>query len=229
MVLNCFYYLYVQSDPSFAGRFSIHNDATADVFIAPILVTLCLLAVYYLQYVLSLFLGFARLCSKETGKARKISFAIGQIIHLLFVIPMLFGTFSRHFANGGIQLVAYAVINLYVYLLCFLNYPVTVYIKEYDLGEDEQNLTGEMIQEDLTSKKGSKSPLKQKTESPYKMAVDHNEIEMQAQRRGSLMGGTGMNCDEEDDDDNQLAIDGVGKDSELVSRNYGDTQGSIQF
>ena len=51
----------------------------------------------------------------------------------MFVLCILFGVFSRHFANGGIQLLAYTVINLYVYLLCALNYPVTTYIKEYNV------------------------------------------------------------------------------------------------
>ena len=77
MVLNCYYYIYVRSDPSFAGRFSIRNDATTDVFIVPILVTLALMAVYYLQFIIAMFMGCARLCRKETGKARKVSFIIG--------------------------------------------------------------------------------------------------------------------------------------------------------
>ena len=77
MVLNCYYYFYVRSDPSFAGRFSIRNDATTDVFIVPILVTLALMAVYYLQFIVAMFMGCARLCRKETAKARKVSFIIG--------------------------------------------------------------------------------------------------------------------------------------------------------
>ena len=44
--------------------------------------------------------------------------------------------------------------------------------------------------------------MKQRTESPYKLAVDHNEIEMREHRKSQMMGGTGMNYDEEDDDDN---------------------------
>ena len=47
MVLNCFYYVYIRSDPAIAGRFSIHNDATVDVLIYPVLVTIVLLAFYY--------------------------------------------------------------------------------------------------------------------------------------------------------------------------------------
>ena len=82
-------------------------------------------------------IGCARLCRKETGKARKVSFVIGQLIHFMFILSVLFGVFSRHFVNGGVQLLAYTIMNLYIYLLCFLNYPVTIYLKEYALSEDQ--------------------------------------------------------------------------------------------
>ena len=107
-----------------------------DVMVAPILMTITLLIVYYLQFFLAMLLGCARLCRKETGQARKISFAVGQVIHFMFIICILFGVFSRHFANGGAQLLAYTAVNIYVYLLCFLNYPVIIYVKEYDVSDD---------------------------------------------------------------------------------------------
>ena len=91
-----------------------------------------------------MFLGCGRLCMEKTGKARKVSFVITQVVHFIFVLSILYGAFSRHFANGGIQILAYTVMNLYVYLLCALNYPVTIYIKEYEVAEDRQNLTGEI-------------------------------------------------------------------------------------
>lgn len=47
MVLNCFYYIYVKGDPSLAGRFDINSDENVDIFLAPIIVTLCLLVWYY--------------------------------------------------------------------------------------------------------------------------------------------------------------------------------------
>lgn len=61
MILNCFYYIYVQGDPSVAGRFSIHNDATMDVFIVPVVITLGLIALYYVQYFFAMLLGCSRL------------------------------------------------------------------------------------------------------------------------------------------------------------------------
>ena len=76
------------------------------------------------------------------------------------------------------------------------------------------------------NKKGSKSPSKK-----YATPNKQNEIEMQARRRSSLMGGTGMNCDDEEEDDGGIReeMKKGDPDSDLVSRNYGDTQGSIQF
>ena len=102
MILNCFYYVYVRGDPSLAGRFSIYNDSTLDVFMIPSIVTLGLLTLYYIQYIFAMLLGCTRLCQDSTTKSRKVSFVIGQIIHFMFILCVFFGVFSRHFANGGI-------------------------------------------------------------------------------------------------------------------------------
>lgn len=32
----------------------------------------------------------------------------------------------------------YAVINLYVYLLCIINWPVKVYVKEFDIDAEQE-------------------------------------------------------------------------------------------
>ena len=37
---------------------------------------------------------------------------------------------------------AYTVVNLYVYLLCILNWPVKTYYREYDIKEEAVGLTG---------------------------------------------------------------------------------------
>jgi len=139
MVLNCFYFIYVRGDPSLAGKFDINaNDTTGDKFLWPIIMTICLLIVYYAQYSMALSLGCIKMASDDgMPKARKVSFFTGIIVHFFFILCVLFGVFNRHFANGGVQLLAYTVINLYVYLLCILNWPVVTYQREYEIAEDQ--------------------------------------------------------------------------------------------
>jgi hypothetical protein len=50
--------------------------------------------------------------------------------------------YSRHFANGGIQLYALTLVNLYIYLLAYLNWPQIVSIDEKNLepGQVPQSL-----------------------------------------------------------------------------------------
>ena len=137
MVLNCFYYIYVKGDPSLYGRFDINSDENMDIFLAPIIVTLCLLVWYYSQYAMSLSMGCLRLRDDKVAKARKVGFVTGVIVHFFFIFCALFGVFNRHFGNGGFQLFAYTVLNLYVYLLVILNWPIKVYFREFDLKDDE--------------------------------------------------------------------------------------------
>jgi len=103
MVLNCYYYIYVRGDPSLAGNFDINaSDTTSDKFLWPIIVTLCLLIVYYSQYTFAVSMGCWRLRDKEVPAARKVSFITGIIVHFFFIMCVLFGVFNRHYANGGL-------------------------------------------------------------------------------------------------------------------------------
>ena len=135
MVLNCVYYFYVDGDPSYGGRFEMdrETEGNGDAFVLPITISICLLLFYYFQYTVAVLIGFKRLIFDFKKKtARKVTFISGVCVHLFFIFCVLFGVFSRHFANGGVQLVAYTVINLYVYVLCIFNWPVVLYCTEFD-------------------------------------------------------------------------------------------------
>lgn len=42
------------------------------------------------------------------------------------VTTFIVGVYSQHFANGGVQIFFMGFINVYVYALCFVNYPVLI-------------------------------------------------------------------------------------------------------
>mmetsp|Transcript_3813 Transcript_3813/g.4396 ORF Transcript_3813/g.4396 Transcript_3813/m.4396 type:complete len:233 (+) Transcript_3813:231-929(+) len=141
MVLNCFYYINVRGDPSLAGRFDLNsNDTIGDKFLWPIIITVILLIFYYAQYTMALSMGCTRLSDDKVPKARKVGFVTGIIVHFFFIFCVLFGVFNRHFANGGIQLLAYTILNLYVFLLAILNWPIKTYRREYELDDDQERL-----------------------------------------------------------------------------------------
>ena len=126
------------------------TEGNGDAFVLPITISICLLLFYYFQYTVAVLIGFKRLIfdfKKKTG--RKVTFISGVCVHLFFIFCVLFGVFSRHFANGGVQLVAYTVINLYVYVLCIFNWPVVLYCTEFDItdtaddqGKDQEGVAG---------------------------------------------------------------------------------------
>ena len=80
--------------------------------------TIFLLVVYYFWYLVTV-ANHVRLV-QETSIGTKVMFCMNQIIHLTLIFAALNGVFSRHFANGGIQLFIMALLNCYVYLLAYL-------------------------------------------------------------------------------------------------------------
>lgn len=46
------------------------------------------------------------------------------MVHLVFAVGVIFGIYSEKFANGGAQIFFIGVVNLYVFFLVFLLWPV---------------------------------------------------------------------------------------------------------
>ena len=139
MVLNCFYYIHVKGDPSLSGNFDMNgDDDISDKFLWPLLATIVLLIIYYAQYSMALAMGCIRWASDpKMPRARKVSFLSGIVVHFFFIFSALFGVFNRHFRNGGVQLLGYAIVNFYIYLLVILNWPVRTYKREFDIEDEE--------------------------------------------------------------------------------------------
>ena len=81
-----------------------------------------LLCFYYIWY-------FCAMCNNlrlimVTDLSTKITFVSSQIVHGVTILAVMLGVFSRHFANGGIQLFFIGMINVYVITLCILNAPI---------------------------------------------------------------------------------------------------------
>ena len=106
-----------------------------DAYLWPVIAMLLLLVFYYVQFLIAATMGCVRLRDKRIPGARKVSYCAGQIIHFFFIFCVLFGVFSRHFRNGGVQLFAITIINLYIYMLVIIHWPVKVYFKEYDVDQ----------------------------------------------------------------------------------------------
>jgi len=86
------------------------------------LVTAVLLGIYYFWYLMTV-ANHVRLIT-VTKLSTKVVFAMNQIMHLNLIGAMAYGVFSRHFANGGIQLYFIAILNFYIYLLAYINTPI---------------------------------------------------------------------------------------------------------
>jgi hypothetical protein len=53
-------------------------------------------------------------------------FFVNQAVHAIMICSFVLGVYSQHFANGGIQCFFIGFINVYVFALCVINYPVLV-------------------------------------------------------------------------------------------------------
>ena len=132
MVLYCLFFFKAQSDPT-VGDFGTSdlkvNYQEDPALFYSLLVTCGILTFFYILY-------FIAVCNAirvigESDCATKVTFAISQMVHTLFLCAILMGVFSRHFMNGGLQLFFYGMCNLYIFMLAYLSWPVEIKFKEY--------------------------------------------------------------------------------------------------
>ena len=126
-----------------------------------LLFTYLLLAVYYILYMLMLCQNLKRI--KSIDNSRFIVFCFTQMVHIIFIMGLLLGVYSRQFENGGAQVFFYSLCNLYMFGLAYITYPTEVYFKEYRIDENLQSLGNE----DVT-----------RAEVPKADISSHNEIEL---------------------------------------------------
>jgi hypothetical protein len=119
MTLYSLYYWRVQIDPGFSYTHVQELDKPIQIML---FISAGLLCFYYIWY-------FCAMCNNlrlimVTDLSTKITFISSQIVHALMILAVMLGVFSRHFANGGIQLFFMGMINVYVITLCILNIPI---------------------------------------------------------------------------------------------------------
>lgn len=56
----------------------------------------------------------------------------------MFLVSMLGGVYSRHYGNGGIQIFFVGMVNLYIFVMLFLQYPLQFKFQSYTSSEDHQ-------------------------------------------------------------------------------------------
>jgi len=130
MVLYSLYYVHIKVSPGFSYTHYQELDTTLASVLA---ISAGMVAFYFLWY-LCAFCNSLRLIMK-TDMATKVQLVLAQFMQLLFVFSIVFGVYSRHFANGPVAFFFLGIINLYIYLLLFLNWPVKKSIVQFELAE----------------------------------------------------------------------------------------------
>ena len=137
MVLYCLFFFKAQTDPS-VGDFGtsdlkVNMQEDPALFYA-LLVTCGLLTVYYILYFIAVCNAIRVIGTSDC--ATKVTFAVSQVVHVLFLCGILMGAFSRHFMNGGLQLFFYGMCNVYIFALAYLSWPQEIKFKEYQISLD---------------------------------------------------------------------------------------------
>lgn len=66
----------------------------------------------------------------------------------LLIDCMAVGVFNRHYANGGVSFFAYALVNVYVYFMAFLQWPVLT-LATYSEKDAKKLAESEVLQAEL--------------------------------------------------------------------------------
>ena len=119
MSLYSWYYHKLKENPGFAYTHTRDMDRTTTALIA---CTAVLLVSYYTWFLLALVCNIKLII--QQNKSSIALFIISFTVHIMVICSFLLGRYSQHFANGGLQCFLIGFLNMYVYLLCFVNYPV---------------------------------------------------------------------------------------------------------
>lgn len=166
MALYMLYYVHVKADPGFAYTHAEH-DLDKPV-LSVMALTIALLVLYYLWYLIAICNNLRQIMLTDFNT--KVTFLSSQLMHFAVAVTLTLGVYSRHFANGGIQLFFIGLCNLYVFVLVYLNWPQRVKFQEYALAEDQEW-----------------SSLNENGDSTVGELNNRNEIELQLQQPGQLV------------------------------------------
>lgn len=122
------YYSQLKHNPGFAYT---HQDDRKGATKAIVWFSVVLLGSYYIWFVLAL-INNLRLIWKQ-DRSDIAMFTVSQVVHLLTIAAFLLGGYSQHFANGGLQCFFIGFVNLYIWSLCVLNYPVVLKKRATDM------------------------------------------------------------------------------------------------
>ena len=121
LTLYMVYYTQVRHHPGFAYT---HADDRKGATKALVWLSVILLGSYYIWYVLALINNIRLIWKQDRAEIAMFTFSV--IVQVLVVGAFFVGGYSQHFANGGLQCFFIGFVNLYVWSLCVLNYPVVL-------------------------------------------------------------------------------------------------------
>jgi Wnt-binding factor required for Wnt secretion len=116
MVLYVIYLLNVRNDPSFS-----HFQEVPTSVIACLAITALFICIYLLCFLYTLFFTICNFC--HIPWRSRILFMYSIFMLCICISTLFVGVYSPYYSNGGIFLFFFALFNLYVYSLIYLNWP----------------------------------------------------------------------------------------------------------
>jgi cytochrome bd-type quinol oxidase subunit 2 len=124
------YYLNIEANPGFKyTHYNEFDNLTTGVviFVSVVLIT------YWITFLVAIYANLSHIRKSETST--RVVFGSSLVMQLILVGTVCGGVYSQHYANGGAQLFCVGLVNLYIYTLAFLNWPIVVKYAEYDISE----------------------------------------------------------------------------------------------
>ena len=93
-----------------------------------------IISAYFVFYLVAIVVNCKHI--KKSALTQKVMFGTGQVMQLIFVVSVVGGVYNEHFANGGVQLFFVGIVNLYMWSLLVLQWPVLMKYREYAVSTD---------------------------------------------------------------------------------------------
>ena len=106
----------VEDDPTYSHLQEVDSSVKILAFATGIFIVL-----YFIAYVALMFYSLAQF--KGLSFHNKSMFIVNTLMMIFCIITVSVGVYSRYFMNGGAFMFFFALFNLYVYVVMYLNMP----------------------------------------------------------------------------------------------------------
>jgi Wnt-binding factor required for Wnt secretion len=122
LALYVLYAVNIAGDPEYLSHLTLVSGPSTTAFLAFFIITIALLALYFIFFTVTLFRNLYFMCTSVTPRSKAL-FLLSLAMMVTILATMVFGVYSPVYSNGHLFTFFLGLCNVYVWALVYLNWP----------------------------------------------------------------------------------------------------------